>query len=1348
MIHTFKWEDIESSIQQNKIEYICMDASEKYIVLGANTGSLYFYRREPLNYLRLFTPPYPSKIELVVFSPDQTMIALSTNQGLVYVYKHNLESNENPKILQKITEIKGTNVTSIVWNENKQIFFGNNKGFVHGCDIEKSFLSVNTIASISNSSIIQLDIKNNKILISSSTTAAIYDLTTREIKQIGKKRSGAYGLKKKKKIFFNFFKKICFLKTIGGCFHEGLGNYFLVSRSGMAIWLVKTDNPEKQEMILSYKTSRAQTPPVEILPLNHQPLLDQIQIGFSKLIPFQNILISFGSGNPLFFIDMQNIELIDWHKDIAPVNSISVVGETIYLCHGENKKRFSKIVIKKENPFKIISSLTDKKEWQLAALKVLKYKVSSNDCYSLMKDIFENCKKLGVLEEDQINSFEKLLSISMNSTKESKNVNKDLLIIPQVEEKPKQSETSTIETKPENLEAVITKVESEKEEIKNETEKDSPEKKIIVNKTPEKRDTVEDTQISGDFIVATENVPVLITKKKKKKNYVNLGDEINIFEDSDVKKTKKTSKKKKPGKRTKEKTSNVLELEKSSEENNSPKTEQSKEKETPKSIEQTIFENSPTIPSNNKEQNEKLPNNQPVEQGDTNLNKNDTSQAPKNSNPLTSKPSFLESFSKDFKPIKNSDILDTFKKMENFVFKGFENMIQMVEQKKPVKNRSDISINFTNEPPRDKRVNNNNDNLPNNPQETQNKPSESVKRLYDEIVERENSSSVNPIQNYHYDPESLVLLKSIFSQIENEEQENTIFFPQNWKGKFICSYLEYMLIFEEENSQWKEENCIEICEKYLHELVSSSSLERLYFVCNVLQLKKSIMVIHQFEKKLFEEYQERSRTISRSTENIIFSSPFHEIVNGIESISQFIERKDWKNCYHLVNSNKNLGLTLSYLPTLFKVFDHEKLFTFVLQKYPFVQPENVFDAVEMSFENTSHLVLDSFVNYLVSLLKLKLVKKDIKSINRISKMLLEVCLSKQDKKTINQENLFIETDAFNTQSISNIKFDKQHLSSFLCEKENTKIPKVGSFQLEWKYENVFAKIIKNSKKYYLDPHFLLSRFSETGYHKGLFKVYSSLLKRDSPEKIDNYLHSIKLLLYTNSIELLQDLLKNQTNLDVWRFLLYKLYQIVVSKKIQVEIEKVVLLVVNFLQYEKTLDLLDEVPDLLNHFNFSEVFSYVLRASDLEIEKMVLEHQILETIDTNLWTQKPMSLAPQIERVFEYEIQKKQENLKSFANNDSLKFDYLHPIPCYYDISVNSHWGITLPSTLDAMKCQVCDFLLPQEVNLGFGSNIIIFDCSHTFHQNCVSEDACPLCYYSNVSNTSLIPTDLLKSSQY
>ena len=72
-----------------RVGYTCLDISPNYFVFGANTGSLYFFDRKTLRFLRLIST-VKEHITLVKWHLNENLLAVATAASEIFVLEINL----------------------------------------------------------------------------------------------------------------------------------------------------------------------------------------------------------------------------------------------------------------------------------------------------------------------------------------------------------------------------------------------------------------------------------------------------------------------------------------------------------------------------------------------------------------------------------------------------------------------------------------------------------------------------------------------------------------------------------------------------------------------------------------------------------------------------------------------------------------------------------------------------------------------------------------------------------------------------------------------------------------------------------------------------------------------------------------------------------------------------------------------------------------------------------------------------------------------------------------------------------------------------------------------------------
>lgn len=120
----------------------------------------------------------------------------------------------------------------------------------------------------------------------------------------------------------------------------------------------------------------------------------------------------------------------------------------------------------------------------------------------------------------------------------------------------------------------------------------------------------------------------------------------------------------------------------------------------------------------------------------------------------------------------------------------------------------------------------------------------------------------------------------------------------------------------------------------------------------------------------------------------------------------------------------------------------------------------------------------------------------------------------------------------------------------------------------------------------------------------------------------------------------------------------------------------------------------------------------------------LTHNLLEKLDSYLWTKKSNCLMPQLQFATSKEKQSKNSPVKtqdtlslisSLSGTSATSLRYIEDTEC--------HWGV---KTKLVRNCRCCNLPLTETVS-HVEPGILVFDCSHCFHKVCLSNKECMLC---------------------
>eukprot|EP00727_Mastigamoeba_balamuthi_P001073 m51a1_g10963 hypothetical protein (739) ;mRNA; r:223403-227521 len=121
-----------------RAKFTCLDVSPRLIVLGANTGSMYFCERESLRLVEMFTPKeLPGGASRLRFSPNGKRVAVASQGCVVVVDCAFATVRDSARLLFKFTAHRdGTEVTALEWDSRgERVFTGDDQGHVYATQV-------------------------------------------------------------------------------------------------------------------------------------------------------------------------------------------------------------------------------------------------------------------------------------------------------------------------------------------------------------------------------------------------------------------------------------------------------------------------------------------------------------------------------------------------------------------------------------------------------------------------------------------------------------------------------------------------------------------------------------------------------------------------------------------------------------------------------------------------------------------------------------------------------------------------------------------------------------------------------------------------------------------------------------------------------------------------------------------------------------------------------------------------------------------------------------------------------------------------------------------------------------
>ncbi|GAB0093786.1 Hermansky-Pudlak syndrome 5 protein homolog [Sergentomyia squamirostris] len=309
--------DVSEIVQQRllntqRIKYTCFSASEKYLVLGATSGSLYLFYRSPCKFKHLI-PNRTSSVTLVSISAGEKYIAHATTSGEIYLTMLDTEG-ATPDRAVKLDQ---TRITCLHWvNSDKSLYFGDDRGRVACVSIStfmhRSLLNIHTQEILLLSCpVLQIDSFDVLLLVTTASGSIMCNTEREEFKRIGTQaRNGVGGA--------------CF---VGVNRDEFLSGRIFCARPKSRLWEVHFDGNVKQTIDLREALA---IPPARIRSSTSDEDFPAQTVTFQHLHCMDNKLIVTNTASGIYVFD-PNQNFILWNDEFPEIHSICLVGNCLYI---------------------------------------------------------------------------------------------------------------------------------------------------------------------------------------------------------------------------------------------------------------------------------------------------------------------------------------------------------------------------------------------------------------------------------------------------------------------------------------------------------------------------------------------------------------------------------------------------------------------------------------------------------------------------------------------------------------------------------------------------------------------------------------------------------------------------------------------------------------------------------------------------------------------------------------------------------------------------------------------------------------------------------------------------------
>jgi hypothetical protein len=284
------------------------------------------------------------------------------------------------------------------------------------------------------------------------------------------------------------------------------------------------------------------------------------------------------------------------------------------------------------------------------------------------------------------------------------------------------------------------------------------------------------------------------------------------------------------------------------------------------------------------------------------------------------------------------------------------------------------------------------------------------------------------------------------------------------------------------------------------------------------------------------------------------------------------------------------------------------------------------------------------------------------------------------------------------------------------------------------------KILENQDEIYeYDKAYCEGVCREYGFVRGLFVIYKEAAR---------WKEAIDLVLEVDDSESFLRLMKNNpktASVENWEYILKKKSQMGSFLKqtegnSEIRLDMIISTMAESLGPFITVDLLiqffklnlddqDFEDDSLPGVSLSN-FSHLLSQGELGFQQKLIIHEILEQINSYLWTQKRIHIGPQFEMIERAELQDKEDMLSlpfvksrsesssqgNSSNRPELSFDNNTPTPKFFEDS-SIHWGI---QTNFKNYCKRVQLPLTESLI----SNVVVYPSGNAYHDTMLPENAC------------------------
>ncbi|XP_006892090.1 PREDICTED: Hermansky-Pudlak syndrome 5 protein [Elephantulus edwardii] len=319
-------------LDSSRLKCTSIAVSRKWLALGSSGGVLNLIQKEGWKQ-RLFLSHREGAVSQVACCVhDDDYVAVATSQGLVVIWELNQERRGKPEQIYVSSEHKGRKVTALCWDTAiLRVFVGDHVGKVSAIKLNTSkqakaatafvMFPVQTITTV-DSSIVQLDYLDGRLLISSLTRSYLCDTEREKFWKIGnKERDGEYGA--------------CFFP--GRC--SGTQQPLIYcARPGSRMWEVNFDG----DVISTHQFKKLLTsPPLPVINLRSEPQYDQTvgspqSLCFPKLLHLSEHCVLTWTERGIYIFIPQNVQVLLW-SEVKDIQDVAICKSELFCLHLNGK---------------------------------------------------------------------------------------------------------------------------------------------------------------------------------------------------------------------------------------------------------------------------------------------------------------------------------------------------------------------------------------------------------------------------------------------------------------------------------------------------------------------------------------------------------------------------------------------------------------------------------------------------------------------------------------------------------------------------------------------------------------------------------------------------------------------------------------------------------------------------------------------------------------------------------------------------------------------------------------------------------------------------------------------------